>query len=288
MLEELAVVAIGSGLNRGRLTAEFPSIFIRQEGAFADRQDCLSSTDWMRDDFDTWAFDCSVDALADEPFTLRAVDDGGRAEFPLEVLNRCQRHIDRRNRHSQGQLFTRVLRRHRELHDLSKPLVRADYNHALDVRQWLLRLERDASLPLQLAALFHDVERLVSESDVRIEHLAADYQSFKDAHAAKGAEITDAVLAAAGVDEGVRTRVAELITAHERPSDDVEVALLNDADALSFFSLNSPGYANYYGPEQTRKKVAYTWNRMREEARGKMAGVWLRGDVREMVEGVGR
>jgi len=43
---------------------------------------------------------------------------------------------------------------------------------------------------------------------------------------------------------------------------------------LSFFALNSAGYLNYYGPEQTTKKVAYTLARMRAPARR-----WL-GQVR--------
>jgi hypothetical protein len=128
------------------------------------------------------------------------------------------------------------------------------------------------------------VERLVSEPDARVEHLAADYQEFKDAHAAGGAAITAAELSAAGVDAATVARVAALVASHERPSDDPELALLNDADALSFFSLNSHGYANYFGPEQTRKKVLYTWNRMRPSARAKLDGVALRREVREMVE----
>jgi hypothetical protein len=280
MLEELAVTAATTP-SRPVLAAEFPSVFL---SFGAERTPHVLASDWERPDFDTWAFDCRVDELAREPFTLCIAGDDARPAFPLEILNRCQRHIGRRNRHSQGQLFTRVLRRHRELHDLEKPLVRADYNHALDVWQWLLRLDPDASLALQLAALFHDVERLASEADARTEHLAADYQAFKDAHARAGAEMTAKVLGAAGVGESVLARVAELIAAHVRQSADAEVALLNDADALSFFSLNSPGYADYFGPEQTRKKVAYTWNRMRGGARLKLATVHLRKDVREMLE----
>jgi hypothetical protein len=287
MIEELAVVSRSPG-SAAAVGAEFPSVYVKMwrtgDPACPDRQDCLSSTDWQRADFDMWKFDLEIDGLARDSFTLRIADDGHSPTFPLEVLNRCQRHIDRRNRHSQGQLFTRVLRRHRALFDLEKPLVRADYNHALDVCQWLLRLDSGASLALQLAALFHDVERLVSEPDTRVEHLAADYQSFKDAHALQGAEMARKVLGEAGVGEGVCTRVAELIARHERQSDDPEVALLNDADALSFFSLNSHGYASYFGPEQTRKKVAYTWNRMRAPARLRLAHVRLRSDVRSMVD----
>jgi hypothetical protein len=280
LLEEVAVLTT-SPRCAAQLGAEFPSIYVRYTDEPA--QPHLRASDWEHSGFDTWAFDVSIDALARAPFTLRIADDTARDAFPLEVLNRCQRHIDRRNRHSHGQLFTRVLRKHRSLHDLDKPLVRADYNHALDTWQWLLRLDGEASLPAQLAALFHDIERLASESDARVEHLAGDYQSFKDAHASKGAEMTLAVLAEAGVGESVRERVAQLVAKHERQSGDPEIALLNDADALSFFSLNSPGYANYFGPEQTRRKVADTWNRMRDGARRKLASVRLTTEIRTML-----
>lgn len=290
MLEEVAVILPRSGWqesSRGRLSAEFarefPSIFVGFDTEAA-RTPHVSSSQWRQPDFDTWQFDVSVDELASQPFTLCIADDAGeRPEFALEVINRCQRAIGRRNRHSQGQLFDRVLRRHRALHDLGKPLVRADYNHSLDVWQWMLRLDGNASLAAQLAALFHDVERLASEADARVEHLAGDYQEFKDAHARGGAAMTREVLAQAGVAGPVVDRVAELIAAHERQSADPEVAILNDADALSFFSLNSSGYADYFGSEQTKKKVAYTLNRMRPGARAKLATVRLRPDVAAMI-----
>jgi predicted metal-dependent HD superfamily phosphohydrolase len=123
---------------------------------------------------------------------------------------------------------------------------------------------------------------LQSEADRRVEQLADDYQQFKDEHARRGGEITRSVLQECGVPTA--DRVAELVAKHERQSNDDDIALLNDADALSFFSLNSSGYADYFGEEQTRKKVAYTWNRMRPAARAKLAAVHLRGDIRNMLD----
>src|SRR5438067_3066236 len=286
MLEEMRLL-VAADVERGRLSAplaaEFPSLFISFDSGGAAPH--VRASEWERADFDTWDFDVTLDELAREPFTLCVADDrGGRADFALQVLNRCQRLIGRRNRHSQTRPFDRVLRRHAEMHDTAKPLVRADYNHALDVWQWALRLDASASLELQLAALFHDVERLVSEADARVEHLAGDYQQFKNAHARAGAAITRDALPERGLGERTCQRVAELIAAHEQPSaTDEEAALINDADALSFFSLNSSGYADYFGPAQTRKKVAYTLPRMRPAARGRLAGVRLREDVAGML-----
>ncbi len=181
-----------------------------------------------------------------------------------------------RNRYSSTQLFDRVLHHHRRMHDVSKPLVRAGYQHALDVWQWVLRLNPKASLTLQLAALFHHVARLRKEIDLRVE-------SFQDAEES-GAEIAREALAEAGVPPHVRNRVAEIVAAHERQASDAAVALLNDADALSFFSLNASSYVEDFGLEQARKKIVDTWRRMRAGARAKLAQVFLPQDVRAMLE----
>jgi hypothetical protein len=190
-------------------------------------------------------------------------------ETLLEVLTRYQRLAPRVNAHSHDEVFLCALSLHRTLHDLDKPLVRADYEHALDVWQWVLRLEPGASRALQLAALFHDIERLSSEPDERVEQHAPDYQSFKNAHAEVGARLAALTASAAGIAPLDCLRVQELIQYHEHAPEqatDAEAVLLGDADALSFFSLNSRGFSDYYSPEHTRKKVAYSLRRMSSRA----------------------
>ncbi len=255
----------------------------------------LSVEEWESPFFNFYEWDARLDALAESqegPFVLTLYGrDEDRSRALRGILTRCQRVQDRRNAVSRGALFDRVLAEHRQAHDLSKPLVRADFNHALDTWQWMLRLAPEAGLPLQLAALCHDVERLDSEADARVEHLAADYQAFKDEHAARGAERAAALLARAGVDTETRRQTARWIAAHERPPDTADtadgegeaIALLNDADALSFFSLNSVGYLDYFGPEATRRKVAYTLGRLRPAARPYLAGLRLPETVAEAV-----
>src|SRR5436305_2449672 len=270
------------------LAADFPSLAFAG-GAPAPGLPSLTLTaePWESQSFNFYALDAAVDALAesrDGPFALVLAGFDGPAA--RAALTRCQRWADRRNEASRGPLFDRVLRRHRAAHDLAKPLVRADYDHALDTWQWLLRLAPDAGLAVQLAALLHDVERLISEADSRVEHRAADYQAFKDRHAARGAKLAGTLLAVAGVDPETRRRTARLISLHEQPpeADDRDagaISLLNDADALSFFSLNSVGYLDYFGPDPTRKKVAYTLRRLRPAARSYLAGMRLPAVVAE-------
>jgi Domain of unknown function (DUF4202) len=192
----------------------------------------------------------------------------------LGVAVRYQRLWPRRNFASVTSTFERALTLHRALHDCGKPLVRADYEHALDVWQWVLHLRPEAGLELQIAALFHDIERLGSESVLRIEQHAPDYLAFKTAHAARGGDQTHGALATVpGLDVA---RVSSLVAKHEQPAHDVELRVLNDADSLSFFSLNSAGFLAYYGPEHTQKKVLYTVRRISSEAaRAKLGSLRL-------------
>jgi len=228
----------------------------------------LTRAAWQDDGFDFWAFDRHLDDLVARGEPLRVVTPvADAAAIARQIATRGQRLAPRRNRATAGAWFDRVLDEHRALHDLDKPLVRADLDHAIDAWQWSLRLDPGAPRAVQLAALLHDIERLASEPDARIEHLAADYQAFKDAHACAGARIARALLSRAGVGRTLADEACALIAVHERSGGGPAVRAINDADALSFFSLNSPGYLAYFGASQTAAKVAYTLARMSETAR---------------------
>ncbi|KYF69501.1 DUF4202 family protein [Sorangium cellulosum] len=274
---------------KAELSREFPGVEIDAPCPPGDEpRASVDARAWRSSALDLWALDTHLHALdARGLFGLRieGLEPDGAARTAYEVLTRCQRFIRRRNLASASAVFARVLGRHRGLYDLDRPLVRADYDHAIDVWQWMLRLDARASAAAQAAALFHDVERLVSEANVRIEHRAPDYQAFKDEHARRGAALARSALADVGLPPEVLDRVGVLVSAHERPGDDAELALLNDADALSFFSLNSGGFLDYYGPEHTRAKVAYTLRRLRPAARALLPRIRCRPEVEAMILG---
>jgi len=179
--------------------------------------------------------------------------------------------------------FARALELHREMHDLDKALVRADHEHALDAWRWLRRFAPGAALDVQLAVLLHDVERLVSEADVRVEQHAPDYQAFKDEHARSGAPIARDLVRRAGGGSALAASVASLVARHERPSAEAPLAWINDADALSFFSLNSAGYARYFGPAATRKKIRYTLRRLDARRRGRLVAIRFTAEVQALL-----
>jgi hypothetical protein len=277
------------------LAAEFPAVRITC-GTGEVPAGVLRAEEWEAPGFDFWRFDRELDARAEEgrPLPLAVPVPDRLPRFAAEVLTRAQRLSDRRNAASRSRLFARALALHRDLHarhgldDAGRPLVRADYDHSLDVWQWTLRLAPEAGLAVQLAALLHDVERLLSEADRRNEHAAADYGDFKHAHARGGVRLADALLVEAGDCPALRERVAALIAGHEggQTAADPDLGLLADADSLSFFSFNSPGFLRYFGPGHTRRKVAFTLGRMSPAARGRLAGLRLVPEIAAMVQDI--
>ncbi|MGC4069268.1 MAG: DUF4202 family protein [Polyangiaceae bacterium] len=226
---------------------------------------------WLADDADLLGFDRAIHEREDlgRPFALRVVmEHRSHCQAIGQISVRYQRlgPIDGGSIARMARLRD-VLRFHRALYDKGKPLVRADYDHAIDTWRWLLRLDPDVGEALQIAALFHDIERLWSEADVRVEQHADDYESFKRAHARSSAEKVSTLLEELGLPNELLVEVARLVGAHDSAGNaSPHVALLNDADSLSFFSLNSWGYYQYFGDDQTSRKVKFTVQRMSDRA----------------------
>jgi Domain of unknown function (DUF4202) len=208
---------------------------------------------------------------------IRGFDASGVA---VEVLARYQRLVARRNRVSSTPLFQAALEAHAALFDVSLPLARVDLEHALDTWQWMLRLEPEIGLAPQLAALFHDIDRLESEPHEKIEHRA--HRMLDDPQAQRGGERVLAILRGLGVDERDALRTRDLING--RIQDEADAVTLDDADSLSFLSLMSPGYADYFGLAQTRRKVMFTLSRLKAAAREKVALFRLRPDIDRLIQ----
>jgi hypothetical protein len=278
----------GTGEVAHRLEEEHPGI------RWADEGEPIPSTsidiaEWRAPGADLPAFDRRIRAVEsnDHPFGL--IIKGSSRDALLEparqILTRYQRLFPRRNRSSSSSFFIKVLRRHRALFDVGKPWVRADLEHAVDTWQWLLRLDPACGVAVQLAALFHDIQRLEAHADDRIEHHhASDHVAFERGGAHGGAHAARLVLNTLGAPSNVSERVFALIQSQDRPDDDREGELLNDADSLSFFSLKSAGFLAFFGAEQTRIKIAYTLDRMREESRRWLAAIRCPDAITEMVE----
>jgi hypothetical protein len=228
-----------------KVAAQFPLVAVQPlaagEGAQVLR---LDVEEWRTPEFDPSTWDARVySAASAERLALHLVGAQGEelAEAALEILTRYQGLIGRRNAACAGPEFDCLLERHRALHDTSRARGRAHYQHSLDTWQWVLRLDPDAELAVQVAALFHEVEGPL----------------FEGATPAHSADMTRELLADLGVETGTRERVCRLLTRHERASEEAERELLDEADSLSFFSLHTSNFLRSFGTEHARRHGAH-------------------------------
>jgi CDP-L-myo-inositol myo-inositolphosphotransferase len=142
-----------------------------------------------------------------------------------------------------------------------------DYDHALNVLEWVNRLKPDADFPLQIAALGHDIERALPERKVQRINFPI-YDDFKRAHAENSAKIVNEILSLYPFTHDVVERVHYLVANHEFGKDnDFDLTILKDADSLSFFEINLPYYLHREGEEETYFRMQWGYNRMSERAK---------------------
>jgi hypothetical protein len=256
----------------------------------------VSAAAWASDDFDLLALDeliwhrltrrgrCELQIVDDQ------TDPADLAVVAWQVATRFQRFERATNPASGTPFFSQILEAHARLYNRRRPFVSADYDHALDTWRWLLRLEPCAGLSLQLSALFHDVERLASESDRQDEQGVQDYDAFKRAHAAGGGRMAASILESLRTPPAVVTRTRGLIARHEdaafggeEDSLAADAALLATADALSFFALGAPAFVRSFGPELAARKVPHTFARLAGPGRALLSRLKLTPEVRQLL-----
>ncbi len=134
-----------------------------------------------------------------------------------------------------------------------------DPRHAENTVEWLLRLDPQADPALQLAALAHDIERARPDR-LRREDFA-DYDAFKGAHAARGAEMLRRILSDCGVDEALVEETCRLVERHEFGGD-ARADRLREADSLSYFEVNLPLYYAREGWDEALRRCRWGIRRL--------------------------
>lgn len=134
--------------------------------------------------------------------------------------------------------------------------------HSQDMQRLVLLLsDNKATTELQIAALGHDIERIVvpgAGSGYKGERNGPDYIAYKKRHALKGADI----IKQASIDQNFPAEQGErihfLISHHDDPIEeltalnDPELDILVAADTLSWLNSSAPNYFN--GIEQRGEK----------------------------------
>ncbi len=269
-----------------RLQQSFPSVIFQVSRMPQWVTPRIVAAEWHTLGFDFRRLDEEIlrpGALAPAQLNIVGEPNAVTATIAGEILTRYQAMIQRTNRASRRLEFKRLLARHRDMHELGRPLVLAEYLHSLDTWQWVLRLKQSASFEVQVAALFHDIERLAVEPERRVEHHPKNHQDFRAADVRRGAAMVSDALADMGLSRRQVQRIAMLGARHAEPISDPELVLLNDADSLSFFSLDSARYLDSYGEAQTANKIAHTLKCMQRSSIALLKGVRFRGDVERLV-----
>jgi hypothetical protein len=256
-------------LDTSTLEQEFPTIRVSRVEA-PTGQVTFDDFAW-RGSFDFSRFDEIIEQR--RPVGTIGVRGDDSAGVACEMLTRYQRFIVRRNEASSTVVFDDVLTLHAALYDSE---LEVELAHALDAWQWTLRLDPDASLAVQVAALFHDLERLDKDAQERMEHRAPERGRDMGPRSPAWRRMAS-LLEEAGLSAGAIAHVEEILAGAEPRAHDMSI--LDEADALSFLSLESSRYADHFGLAQTRRKVTHTIGRLGPRAREKLALVRLRPDI---------
>lgn len=249
-----------AAIELGQLKREFPTVRIESRAELADDPTLVRVEEWRDPSADLRVFDERV-ARATSAGSIGLLVDRGCAEgAALEVLTRYQGLIDRRNDASASVLFDRVL---------ASRLERSaeDRACALDVWQWTLRLAPRASLGLQLAAVFRDARLPLDEP----------CESPRTPPLRK-------LLATLAVPTPAARRACALLLRRDEVSRDPELAVFDEAAALSFFSRRSDAALRLHGLSGTRALVRVALHRLRPAVRVRLLHVRLRPEVWRIVE----
>ena len=142
-----------------------------------------------------------------------------------------------------------------------------DYAHARSVKEWVIKFRPDADWALQLAAFAHDIERALPQRKV-IRSKFSDYNDFKNAHALNSAKVIQEILDEYPFSRKVKNKILSLIRNHELGlTNDVDIAILKDADSLSFFEVNLLAYAERNDESEILSRMIWGYQRLSKRAR---------------------
>jgi hypothetical protein len=174
------------------------------------------------------------------------------------------------------QLLAEVCARHAPNSSSIMQGVGGEQAHALDVLGWVQELRRDVSIPLGLAALFHDIDRVVTPNaggGFKGSRSGSEYALHKKQHASRSALFIAPLLREHGLASEVVDRTVFLIVHHDDQGH--EVAALSDADldclvaadSFAFFTSIGPKLYAQEGESRTRDKIRFMIEKLPENAR---------------------
>lgn len=239
---------------------------IRAQAAFKLPEVTISLHDWQHAAASLDGFDrllASVRARGDFRLVLTCSDWLGGAHAALEVLNRYQRLLPLPLDYEPIPKLAGVLAVQRLLYGAGPPENRVLADAAQDTWRWLLRLAKNASPGLQLAALFHDVGAEGRETPEGTEVT----QRSPEERALYGVRMACRALEPVALPQPVVMHMSRLLLLlDDEHAQEPELSLLRDARDLTFFSSTSSRVLSERGIGNTFVTVTSCLHRMSEAA----------------------
>lgn len=148
--------------------------------------------------------------------------------------------------------------------------------HALNVLQWVEKFSPNASIALQIAALFHDIDRVVNPKwggGYKGERDSRKYLNYKKRHASRSANFIAPILVENGFPQDLIERIIFLILHHDDSGENInhlkdqELDQLVAADSFAFFTSIAPKLLTAEGIARVRDKTRFMINKMPEKTR---------------------
>lgn len=171
--------------------------------------------------------------------------------------------------------------------------IQGEYLHALDVLDWVHKLRPDAPTYLSLAALFHDIDRVITRDaggGFKGNRHGPEYALHKKRHANRSASFIAPHLRELGLRPEVVDRATFLIVHHDDTGE--EVAAIGDcdldclvaADSFAFFTSIAPKLYALEGESRTRDKIRFMIEKLPADARSLLRKHQLSDDVFERLK----
>ena len=173
-------------------------------------------------------------------------------------------------------LLQEICEKHKENDKDIMQGIKGEKLHAFDVLEWIEKLNPNASMPLKLAALFHDVDRIITPGaggGFKGDRNSETYENHKKMHAKRSAEFIIPLLKEIVKDEKMIEEVNFLINHHDDTGAEVEeiknteLNYMVAADSFAFFTTVAPKLYAAEGKERIKDKVKFMIEKMPEFAR---------------------
>ncbi len=144
--------------------------------------------------------------------------------------------------------------------------VDGEREHAIVVLFWVKKLIKNPSIPLQISAVFHDVDRLITPGvggGFKGDRGSKEYLLYKKVHAKRSADYAWQKLEDLGISKDIITKTRFLIEHHDDTVEEIDsyndrdLGILVAADAFSWFSTTGINLLKKEGKERAKDKLRF-------------------------------